>query len=148
MIRKLNLEDKEMYLTLAKEFYSSDAVFHEIPEKYIQATFEEMMRSDHYALGYALEHEGEMAGYALLAKTFSQEAGGIVLWLEELYIREAYRGLGLGKEMFEFLESSKGHDVTRIRLEVEEENENAVALYKKMGFKWLEYQQMIKEYPY
>ena len=37
-----------------------------------------------------------MAGYALLAKTFSQEAGGLVVWLDEMYVRPAYRSKGLG----------------------------------------------------
>lgn len=148
MIRKLNHNDKENYLILAKEFYASDAVLHDIPSIYIEATFDEMMRSDVYAQGYAFEVDGEMAGYALLAKTFSQEAGGLVLWLEELYVREPYRGCGLGSEFFAFLDQKRQEGITRIRLEVEEENEKAVELYQKMGFNWLDYRQLVKEYPY
>lgn len=147
MIRKLTQEDRQNYLLLAKEFYSSEAVLHDIPVKYIENTFEEIMRSDAYALAYALEAHGEMVGYALLAKTYSQEAGGLVLWLEELYIREQDRGYGLGTEFFEFLEKNLKNGVARIRLEVEEENKKAVALYQKMGFNWLDYRQMIKDTP-
>ena len=35
--------------------------------------------------------EGEIVGYLLTAKTYSREAGGLVLWLEEMYMRPAYR---------------------------------------------------------
>lgn len=147
MIRPLTKNDKEMYKILAKEFYTSEAVLHPIPDSHIESTFQEMMHSDRYAVGYALEQDGIMVGYALLAKTFSQEAGGMVLWLEELYVREQYRGCGLGREFFAFLEEMRGSEITRIRLEVEEENKKAVELYQKMGFNWLDYRQLMKEYP-
>ena len=90
--------------------------------------------------------EGEIAGYGLIAKTFSQEAGGMVYWLEELYIMEEYRSKGLGSEYFGYMEDHKEEGVTRFRLEVEKENERAWKLYKRQGYDWLEYDQMIKEF--
>lgn len=146
MVRKITRQDKELYITLASAFYKTDAVLHDIPEKHFEDTFNELMRSNMYAVGYILEHEGEAAGYALLAKTFSQEAGGVVIWLEELYVVEKFRSLGVGKEFFEYLEATKGEEVKRIRLEVEDYNKRAIALYKRMGYEPLEYSQMIKEY--
>ena len=86
------------------------------------------------------------SGYGLIAKTFSQEAGGMVYWLEELYILEEYRSKGLGSEYFRYMEEHKEEGVTRFRLEVEKENERAWKLYKRQGYDWLEYDQMIKEF--
>ena len=104
------------------------------------------MKSDTYAELFILEWEGEIAGYGLIAKTFSQEAGGMVYWLEELYILEEYRSKGLGREYFGYMEEHKEEGVTRFRLEVEKENERAWKLYKRQGYDWLEYDQMIKEF--
>ncbi len=146
MVRKITRNDKEQYIKFASQFYKTDAVLHDIPNEHFECTFEEMMRSDEYAIGYMLEHQGEAAGYALLAKTFSQEAGGIVIWIEELYIDEKFRGLGLGSEFFAYMEENKGKEVKRIRLEVEDYNTRAIALYKRMGFEPLEYIQMMREY--
>lgn len=144
MIRKLKESDRELYIEMAREFYSSDAVLHSVPEEYFQKTVDEVLRSDTYAEIYLFEHEGKTAGYGLTARTFSQEAGGYVMWIEEIYIREEYRSKGLGKEFFGFLDN-KEKNVVRLRLEVEAENVRAVSLYKKLGYEKLDYIQMIKE---
>ena len=112
----------------------------------LEKTFEECLKSDTYAELFILEWEGKIAGYGLIAKTFSQEAGGMVYWLEELYILEEYRSKGLGSEYFRYMEEHKEEGVTRFRLEVEKENERAWKLYKRQGYDWLEYDQMIKEF--
>ncbi len=100
------------------------------------------MRSDEYIECFIFEHEGETAGYALIAKTFSPEAGGVVVWIEELYVREGFRGKGLGKAFFAYMEQN--YNVSRYRLEVEPDNVRAKKLYSALGYKKLPYEQMIK----
>ena len=95
---------------------------------------------------FILEYEGQPAGYGLIAKTFSQEAGGYVYWLEELYILEEFRSKGLGSEFFAYVEEHKEEGVLRFRLEVEEDNTRAAALYERLGYKPLNYKQMMKEF--
>lgn len=143
MIRSLTEKDRNLYLELVAEFYNSDAVLHSIPKSHIEATFEELLRSNVYTEAFLLETQQGVAGYALVAKTFSQEAGGLTVWIEELYIREQYRSKGLGSEFFGFLE--KNFPAARYRLEIEPENQRAIKLYKRKGFEFLGYSQMIKE---
>jgi len=142
MIRKIRESDKEKFIEMSKDFYSSDVVFRNIPEKFHFDAFEELMRSDEYAECYIFEVEGEIAGYALLAKTYSREAGGNTVWIEELYVLPQYRGKGIGTKFFDCL--FEKIPAARYRLEVEPENERAVKLYKEKGFYYLPYQQMIK----
>ena len=104
MVRKMAENDRKLYVEMAEEFYSSDAVLHPVPRSYFEKTADEALRSDAYAEIYLLEHEGKPAGYGLTARTFSQEAGGQVLWIEELYIRSEFRSKGLGREFFSWLE--------------------------------------------
>ena len=137
--------DRELYIGMAEEFYSSDAVLHPVPREYFEKTADEALRSDAYAEIYLLEYEGRTAGYGLTARTFSQEAGGQVLWIEELYIREEYRSRGLGREFFSFIEEKNRGKIARLRLEVEEENTRAISLYKRLGYEVLDYKQMVKE---
>ena len=145
MVRKVTPQDKEMYLSLTEEFYQSDAVSHNIPLENRLNTWDEIMRSDEYADCYFVIKDGDVAGYMLLAYTFSQEAGGKTAWIEEIYILPEFRSMGLGNELFDFIKAEIEPDCARLRLEVEADNIRAKKLYKSLGFKQLEYEQMIRE---
>lgn len=144
MIRKMTAEDREFYLRAADEFYHTDAVEKPLPMERLNANFDEVMRSDIYLEGLVLEYSGEKAGYCLLTKTFHTEAG-MTLWIEDVYILEQFRGKGLGKELFAYLDEHYSAKFGRFRLEVEDDNKAAVTLYKKNGFRFLEYKQMVKD---
>ena len=107
---------------------------------------DELFRSDSLQRACLLEQDGETAGYGLLSLKYSHEAGGLELWVEELYVRPAFRGHGLGHEFFAWLRGlSAAEHIRRIRLETEPENERAAALYARMGFSPLGYCQMFRE---
>ena len=105
-IRKITSEDRDFFIAASKAFYASAAVAHDVPASYHLTTFEELMNSEVYQSGYILEVDGASVGYALVSKTFSHEAGGTVWWLEELYILPEYRGKGLGRSYFDFIEKA------------------------------------------
>ena len=143
MIRKINENDRDAFMAMTEDFYNSDAVYYRIPKEYRERTFEELMRSDVYTEGFIFEKDGKTAGYALISKSFSQEAGGIVVWLEELMILPKYRSQGLSTEFFHYMEENV--PAARYRLETEPENEGAVRLYKRMGYEFCPYVQWIKK---
>ena len=145
MIRKVTAADREIYLALANEFYHSDAVYAPVPTAHMELTLDEVLKSNQYAELYMLCVEEEIAGYALLSKTFSQEAGGMLIWIEEVYVRDGFRGHGLGKEFFAFLDQTHSASMKRYRLEVEDYNTGAISLYERLGFKKSPYDQMIRD---
>ena len=93
---KLQEADRDTFLEMAREFYHSDAVLKPVPDSYFENTLKECLRSDEYLLCYILEWGESAAGYALLSKSYSPEAGGPVLWVEEIYIRPAFRAHRIG----------------------------------------------------
>lgn len=143
MIREIKSTDKETFVKLASEFYSSDAVLHPVPKEYHMRAFDEAVNSNLYLRILLMEYNGEIVGYCTLSKQFATEVGGFCLWFEDIYVQPEFRSKGLGKELFAYVEKNFG-DVRRRRLEVEEENVRAVELYKRMGFEVLPYMQMIK----
>lgn len=143
MIRKMQSADRQIFLQMSEEFYHSDAVLAPIPSEFHETAFSEMMRSEEYLIGYIFEVDGNPAGFALLNRTFVHEAGGPVIWIEELYVRPAYRGQGIGHAFFEQLFQSV--PAARYRLETEPENRRAQSLYQKLGFDMLPYLQMYRD---
>ena len=142
MIRKICAADRERYLQMAHDFYHSEAVLHPVPQAHLERSFDEMLRSEDYMLGLIFESEGRTAGYALLCKTWSQEAGGMTVWIDELFVLPEYRGRGLGKALFAALEDWA--PAARYRLEIEPDNHRAEKLYRSLGFEPLGYAQLLK----
>ena len=143
MIRRITSADREIYLQMAYEFYHSEAVLHPVPDDHYVRAFDEMMRSDAYMVGLIFEEDDQAVGYALLCKTYSQEAGGMAVWIDELYVREGYRNRGIGKRFFADLQTII--PAARYRLEIEPDNLRAEKLYRSMGFDVLGYKQMVMD---
>ncbi|UKI14912.1 MAG: hypothetical protein L6V85_02665 [Clostridiales bacterium] len=46
MIRRIESADRADYIKFAKEFYTSDAVTHDVPEEYLTLTFETLVEGN------------------------------------------------------------------------------------------------------
>ena len=77
----------------------------------------------------------EPIGYLALTLGYSFEFGGYDAFVDEIYIRADYRRRGIGTLALQFAESTcRTLHVRALHLEVERENVNAQALYRKVGF--------------
>lgn len=142
MFTPLTAAHRADYLRFAKAFYHSDAVDHAIPLSHMARTFDALTAGSPYLAGYLLTRQGTPAGYALLMKTWSQEAGGLTVWVDELYVDPAFRGAGLGGAFLTAL-PALFPDAAAFRLELAPGNTGARALYARLGFQPLDYAQMI-----
>ncbi len=141
IIRPMTEADRKVVMDMMRVFYASPAVHTNGSDEIFTADIDRCVANDPYLEGYVFEGE-EIIGYAMIAKSFSTEFGKPCMWIEDIYIREAYRGQGIGQMFLRFI-SEKYKDAV-IRLEVEEENTYAVHVYKKGGFDVLPYQEMYK----
>ena len=143
MIRKITENDRADYLGMAHDFYHSPAVLHAVPDANLVRCFDAMMQGSPYLECLIFEHEGRTAGYALLAKTYSQEAGGECIWIDEIYVKPEFQKKGLGKAFFHAL--PRMFPAARYRLEIEPDNARAERLYRSMGFEPLLYRQLVQD---
>jgi len=85
------------------------------------------------------EVDAKVVGYALLISFWSNEMGGEVLYIDELFIEENYRGKGLGTDLIDRLAirdtSLWSGKVAALALEVSPQNVRAKALYERLGFR-------------
>jgi len=146
-IREMTKADTEAVLDMMRVFYASPAVLSNGSEEIFRNDIENCVGDCPFLEGYIFEKNNgisgyEISGYAMIAKSFSTEFGKNCIWIEDLYIRQQYRGSGIGTDFFAFIEQKYPDSV--MRLEVEEENEKAVHVYKKCGFDILPYMEMKK----
>ena len=141
-IRPMQPADKEAVLAMMEVFYASPAVLSNGSAAIFSSDFEACINNNPYLEGYMFEENGQIQGYAMAAKSFSTEFGRPCMWIEDIYIKESCRGAGIGSKFIDYI-GEKYPDAI-LRLEVEEENERAVNVYKKNGFSFLPYLEMKK----
>lgn len=142
IIRPMIFEDKDRVLEMMRVFYASPAVFTNGSDDIFRSDIENCINDNPYLEGYIFEVSGEIQGYGMIAKSFSTEFGRSCMWIEDIYIKESCRGAGIGSKFIDYI-GEKYPDAI-LRLEVEEENERAVNVYKKNGFSFLPYLEMKK----
>ena len=106
MIRHFTSDDRQFYMECSKEFYSSDAVVHNVDCGNFKTTFDMLINKNPAIEGFIIEHDGKRAGYFLASFTYSNEVGVTVMWLEELFILPEFRGCGLATSMFEYVKAN------------------------------------------
>ena len=141
-IRPMQQKDREVVAEMMRIFYASPAVLSNGSEEIFAADIENCINDNPYLEGYVFEAGEQLLGYGMVAKSFSTEFGKPCMWIEDVYIRENARGQGLGSRFLQFVGEKYPNAV--LRLEVEEENQRAVHVYRKCGFEELPYMEMKK----
>lgn len=144
-IRNMESRDRAYFCDAVGRFYGLPAVCHQIPAANAERTFELLMHGSPYADCLIAEDEaGQPVGYCLLALTWSNEAGGLCVWLDEIMVEQRARGQGVGRKIIAAVHE-KYNNAARYRLEVTDSNPRAAALYRILGFEDLPYRQMVMD---
>lgn len=143
-IRSIRAGDRAFFLRMVEAFYQSPAVCHRIPARNAERTFTQLMQGSPYASCLIAEENGTPCAYCLLALTWSNEAGGLCVWIDELMVDDDFRGQGIGSQLLAAVRE-RYPDAARFRLEVTKENEQAADLYRRRGFTPLNYRQLVSD---
>jgi ribosomal protein S18 acetylase RimI-like enzyme len=144
MIRDVTVNDKSVFLEMAEIFYSSPAVTDIIGAEMLVMTFDAAIGKSPFVRVLIIEDDGATVGFAILSFSHATEVGGSVVLLEDLYISDSCRGKGLGSTFMQFVEREYP-SAKRFRLEVTKDNNRAIDLYSRLGYKTLDYVQMVKD---
>ena len=144
-IRPVEQKDFDKVLEMMKVFYASDALLIHPEESVLRKTLADAIEAGPYVEGFVFFREEELAGYGMIAKSYSTEVGGRCVWIEDIYIKPEFRGQGFGTGFLRYVEDRYRDWAVRLRLEAEEENENAMQVYRNAGFETLGYVQLVKK---
>ena len=143
-IRKMETRDTEEVFEMMREFYDSPAVFHTSSDAVLRKDIEDCISDMPLVEGFVFEEDEKLLGYAMTALNYTTEYGGISVWIEDIYLKPEARGKGIATDFFAFIEKQYPQAV-RFKLEVEQENEVAIAAYRRNGYSISPYFEMTKE---
>lgn len=131
--KSVAISDIETVVSMMKAFYAIDN--YPIDVDVSGTLFKEFISNENLGKSWLILSDNEIVGYVILTFVFSFEYQGKIAFLDELYLNEKARGIGIGSQAVQFvLEESKKLSLKLIYLEIENHNQNAQKLYIANGF--------------
>jgi len=136
IVKEFSKDDKDPFLFLCEGFYNSHAVLRKYDRGMAEKTFQRIIDGHENLWGYLFfDKETEAAvGYALVTSYWSNEEGGEVIVLDEIFLSPACQGKGYATAFMKWLDEHFT-DAAAITLEVLKANRHARKFYEKIGFK-------------
>jgi ribosomal protein S18 acetylase RimI-like enzyme len=105
-----------------------------ITDKKISQTIRELRNNPKKGKIIVFAKKNAIIGYSILVFYWSNEYGGDVLHIDELYVKPEYRGRGVAARFFRGL-LQPHRSAVALQLEVTPSNKRALNYYKRLGFK-------------
>ena len=134
-IRKIRQEDFDQILSMMEVFYASDALLIHPDTQTLAKTLTDCIADGPYLEGFIMEDEDRLVGYGMVAKSYSTEAGGRCVWIEDIYVEPQYRGKGYGRQMMAYWESVMRIMKYKYVMLSTQEDETAKYFYEKLGYR-------------
>jgi ribosomal protein S18 acetylase RimI-like enzyme len=129
--------EDERIVAMSVALFASDPAPAPVAGAQIRATLERFRAEPIRGRALVLDADGTPAGYAFLVSFWSNELGGEICTVDELYIAPAWRGQGHGSRLVDELRRGGTVWPTRpvaLELEVSPSNTDALRLYERLGF--------------
>lgn len=102
----------------------------------LESGLQDLMKNPEIAIPYFIYLDEQRIGYVLLIRYPSVEKGGMILFIDELFVEPAHRGGGIGGVILDQIkELAKDLGVKTLWAQAEYYNEGAIHFFKKHGFK-------------
>ncbi len=132
-IREATEEDVPLILSLIRELAEYEKLSDEVVATE-DGLRDSLFGERRYAEVLIAEHDGAPAGFALFFHNFSTFLGKPGIYLEDLYVKPAFRGAGIGKKLLVRLASlAVGRGCGRLEWWVLDWNELAIGFYRSVG---------------
>ena len=133
-IRQAGPADLEPVQIIIKEFY--DLFGYPYEQERHRRMLTEFLATPALGSIWMVYHETALAGYLALTNGYSFEFGGHYALVDEFFIREAYRSLGLGRAVLtEIQQKARQSGLQALHLQTESYNPRAKPLYESLGFR-------------
>ena len=132
-VREASEGDLPLILSFVHELAEYEKLSHEVVATE-DGLRESLFGERRYAEVLVAEHDGAPAGFALYFHNFSTFLGKPGIYLEDLYVKPAFRGAGIGKKLLVNLARlAKERGCGRLEWWVLDWNESSIGFYRKLG---------------
>jgi ribosomal protein S18 acetylase RimI-like enzyme len=121
-------------LTMMHGLHSEDKGESPVDESRFPLTIDFFLANPSRGRIVLFEEGGTLRGYALLVPYWSNEFGGPLVVVDELFVTPQARNRGIARNFFRFLGVQKPFDAVALALEVNPANTAALRLYQSLGF--------------
>ena len=129
----LKESDIELIVPMMQDFYAIDN--YSIQPDTTKKLFQTFIKDASLGNCWFISLNEVVVGYVILTYVFSFEYQGRIAFLDELYLNENARGLGIGRKALEFVHNhALQNDLKVVYLEIESHNEVAKQLYLSNDF--------------
>jgi GNAT superfamily N-acetyltransferase len=135
--RPARTEEDDAIVEMSLALYGDAAAELGVEAPQVYATLETFRREPVRGRALVLEVEGQLVGLCLLASFWSNELGGEVCVIDELYVKPDWRGHGHATSLLASLRVNRSLWPRRpaaFELEVSPQNPEARRLYERLGF--------------
>ena len=133
IIRRARPDEAGLVLSLVRELAEYEKLLHEVDateQMIADALFDKNPR----LFCDIAEWRGEVAGFAVWFINFSTFSGRSGIYLEDLFVRPALRGKGIGKALLSHLaKECVGNGFSRLQWSVLDWNTPSIEFYKSLG---------------
>jgi GNAT superfamily N-acetyltransferase len=138
IIRRARPDEAGLVLSLVRELAKYEKLLHEV-EATEAGIGEALFGSDPRLFCDIAECNGEVAGFAVWFINFSTFSGRSGIYLEDLFVRPAQRGKGIGKALLSHLaRECVANGWSRLQWAVLDWNTPSIEFYKSLGAELLD----------
>jgi ribosomal protein S18 acetylase RimI-like enzyme len=132
--RLLTPRDVAAYVALVRAFYRECLPGVDMPPERVLATVRELEHNRTRGTVFVFERGESLVGYCILVNYWSNELGGNVLCVDELYVSPPHRGQGIGSDFLGLLAKVAPADTRGFQIEVRDGNRRALGFWRRLGF--------------
>ena len=138
--------DADALVEMMRDFNAHERIAFDETE--VRAVLTQLFANDSYGLACLILLGEEVAGYVVITFGFSIEFRGRDALIDELFVKDAFRGRGLAAAALRHAEGvCRARAIRALHLEVDRQNTRAQSVYARAGFldrgnyllnKWIE----------
>jgi GNAT superfamily N-acetyltransferase len=131
-MRQARLKDIPVLIELMSSFYAESG--YDLNHQHAEKAFATLVANEKLGYVWLIDEDGKQAGYLVVTFRFGMEYGGMIAYLDDLYIIPEHRNRGLSTTMLgQVRDLCKELGILAITVEVAPNNGPAQTVYRRMG---------------